>query len=130
MASLPIRSFIQPKNAGFRVPAITGYHYGTLPLHQARTSDLSKGGGLRGPQGTPLLNQNSSDLAPIFWKGNHFTNEKKTKKFDLGPTQIAKGDRVTSKFRLHGLQRALFAPPLGSYVAPGAQGIQRICIGP
>ena len=67
-----------------------------------------------GPSLTPCKTQNSLDLGPYFLGGVPFMNEKIDKFYwkslIWGPTQIAAGDAVTSKFEPHGLQRSPKGP--------------------
>ena len=83
------------------------------PRHVPRIAQ-GGGGGLRGPQGNPSPKPKTSELGHYFLEGSHFTNEKeigkKYEKNDLGPTQIATGELVTSKCEPHGLQRSSKGP--------------------
>ena len=99
-----------------------------------------RGGGTeicRGPRITPLQNQRLVEFGTLFLGEAQFYERKKSTKFEKrliwGPTKIATGDPVTYNFEPHGLQRSPkgpYAHHLGSYVAQGAHGIQRSCIGP
>ena len=104
----------------------------TRHVPRIRPRGWGRDGGLRGPQGTPFQKPKTLRIwVNIFWRAP-FYEQQKSKIFEKslirGPTQIATRDPVTSKFEPRGLQRspkAMFAHPLGSYVPPGAHGIQR-----
>ena len=89
-------------------------------------------GDLRGPQGNPLQTKKKLfGFGPIFMGGVPFY-ERKIEAFyeeslTWGPTQIATGHPVTSKFEPQGLQKSPkgpFCSSFASHVAPGVHGIK------
>ena len=90
-----------------------------------------RGRSSKGAPGCPP-NQKLFGFGPLFFGRGPILRTKKSKifrkMFGLGFLPDSYKDPVTSKFEPHGLQnspKALFPHPLGYYVAPGANGIQR-----